>query len=538
MRLRRRRLSQYLLPIGGVAFASITLVFGRIALPENTPYLLFFIPVALSAGAGGLLPGLVATLLSAVACDLLLVPPLYSVELDRWPEMPLALFILISLLVSTFSELLHLAQRRAESARRDAVIAHQRIAFLAEASVALDTSLDYSRTLSSLARIVVPGLADWCAIEVHEEDSGKVLFAAGHHEPDKEPMIVALGGRYPNDGFGANPVQRVMSTGEPIICVDIPDSTLVEAARDTEHLKIMRELRIRSYLCVPLKARGRILGAMMFVSSARRRYSRQDVILAQDLARRAALAVDNALLFEAVQKELNERERTQAALERSQEATADLNERLKRSVTETHHRVKNNLQVIAAIVDMLIMDDAEAVPLEELKRLASHIRTLAAVHDILTHEAKHGGEMEGVSTRAVLEKLLSLMQESTPGRILTYSIEDAHLPAKQSTSLALLTNELVSNAVKHGHGEVSVTLRNHQNDATLEVCDNGPGFPLGLDPHKAANTGLDLVYSLSRWVLSGEVSFLNLPSGGARVLVRFPVNSAAAPVARAAVRVA
>ena len=537
-RLRRHRLVQYLFPIAGVAFASVTLVFGRPALPENTPYLLFFIPVALSAGAGGLLPGLLATLLSAVACDFLLVPPLYSLDPPRWTELPLALFILISLLVSTFSELLHLAQRKAESARRDAVIAHQRIAFLAEASVALDSSLDYSRTLSALARIVVPGMAEWCAIEVRGEGSGQYLFAAAHQEPDKEPLIEALNGRYPYDGFGANPVQRVMNTGEPVVCIDIPDSTLVQSARDIEHLKLMRELRIRSYLCVPLNARGRILGAMMFVSGARRRYSRQDVTLAQDLARRAALAVDNARLYEAIQRELKERERTQAALERSQEATKELNERLKRSVTETHHRVKNNLQVIAAMVDMLIMDDEDVVSLEELKRLASHIRTLAAVHDILTHETKQDGQVEAVSTRAVLDKLLSLMQESTPGRTLMYSIDDAHLPAKQSTSLALLTNELVSNAVKHGHGDVSVSLKTDQKTATLEVCDDGPGFAPDFDPRQAANTGLDLVDSLSRWDLAGEVSFLNRSEGGARVVVSFPVNSEAEPTAHTAVRAA
>jgi len=458
--------------------------------------------------------------------------------MHRWTELPLALFILISLLVSTFSELLHLAQRKAESARRDAVIAHQRIAFLAEASVALDTSLDYSRTLSALARIVVPGMADWCAIEVHDEDSEQFLFAAAHQEPDKEPLIEALEGRYPYDGHGASPVQRVMSTGEPIVCVDIPDSTLVESARDTQHLRVMRELRIRSYLCVPLNARGRILGAMMFVSGARRRYSRQDVTLAQDLARRAALAVDNARLYEAVQRELQERERTQAALKRSQEATAELNERLKRSVTETHHRVKNNLQVIAAMVDMLIMDDEDEISLEELKRLASHIRTLAAVHDILTHETKQDGQTESVSARAVLDKLLTLMQESTPGRILSYSIEDAHLPAKQSTSLALLTNELVSNAVKHGHGEVTVTLKNGQSTATLEVCDDGPGFVTGFDPRKAANTGLDLVDSLSRWDLAGEVAFLNRSEGGARVVVKFPVKVGAEQEAQDEARVA
>ena len=523
-RQRRQRLLQYLLPVAGVAFASLVMVVGRSALPENTPYLLFFIPVALAAGAGGLLPGIAATILSALACDLLLVRPLYAFEPQNWLQLPLALFILISLLVSAFSELLLLSHRRAEAARRDAVIAHQRIAFLAEASLVLDKTLDHSRTVAALTRMVVPLLADWCAIELVEEDSDQVLLASAHQEPDKEPLIAALQGRYPFDAQGANPVQRVLATGEPVICVDIPDSSLVESARDAEHLRIMRELQIRSFLAVPLKARGRTVGAMMFVSAAKRRYTPEDVTLARDLARRAALAVDNARLYETIQNELRERERTQAALVKSREHTAELNERLKRSVTETHHRVKNNLQVIAAMVDMMVMEDDAYVPKEELLRLASHIKTLAAVHDILTHQTKSEGRTEAVSVRAVLDRLLALMRESTPGRNLRYQIDDARLPAKQSTSLALLVNELVSNAVKHGNGEVELCLTNSGSTATLEVCDDGPGFPEDFDPRRAANTGLDLVDSLSRWDLSGEVEFLNRPKGGARVVVRFPVS--------------
>ena len=528
-RLRRRRLLQYALPFAGVLFASLVLSAARGSLPENTPYLLFFMPVALSAGAGGLLPGILATVLSAVACDLLLVSPIYALNFESWVTLPLALFILISLLVSAFSELLHLAQRNAEEARRDAVIAHQRIAFLAEASVALDSSLDYSRTLAAVAQFVVPGLADWCAIEVFEDDSDHVLFAAAHQESDKEPLIAALDGGYPHDGFGVNPIQRVLTTGEPVIAVEIPDSALVESARDAEHLRIMRELRIRSYVSVPLRARGRILGAMIFVSSARRRYSAQDLTLCQDLAKRASLAVDNARLYETVQRELNERERTQTALVKSREDTAELNERLKRSVTETHHRVKNNLQVIAAMVDMLVLEENEHVSINDLKRLASHIRTLAAVHDILTHETKADGGTESVSIRVVLEKLLALMKESTPGRTLSYSISDGNLPAKQNTSLALLVNELVSNALKHGNGEVEVKLSREDDSAVLEVLDDGPGFPQGFDPMRAANTGLDLVDSLSRWDLAGEVRYLNRPEGGARVEVRFPIKDGIEP---------
>ena len=193
-------------------------------------------------------------------------------------------------------------------------------------------------------------------------------------------------------------------------------------------------------------------------------------------------------------------------------------------MTETHHRVKNNLQVIAAMVDMQVMEDTSTLPTEEFRRLGSHIHMLAAVHDLLTEKAKADGLAHYVSSGAVMEKLLPLMRQLSGNRMAKVEITDVPLTAKQGTSLALVLNELVSNAYKHGKGSVEISFTATEKEAVLEVCDDGPGFPPNFDPVKAAHTGLELVESLSRWDLSGIARYETRDEeGGGRVQITMPL---------------
>jgi PAS domain S-box-containing protein len=217
------------------------------------------------------------------------------------------------------------------------------------------------------------------------------------------------------------------------------------------------------------------------------------------------------------------RKRAEEALARSQTQLQAVNQRLKRAMTETHHRVKNNLQIIAAMVDLRLMDSGEVVAAEEVKRLGTHVRTLATVHDVLTHQAKQDEHAQYISAKQVLEKLLPLMQQTAGGRNILFRVDDAHLSARQGTSLALVVNELVSNALKYGRTDVHVRLDVVDHTARLVVEDDGDGFDEGFDPAAAAETGLDLVESLSQWDLGGNTSYENRPEGGACVTVTFPL---------------
>ena len=170
--------------------------------------------------------------------------------------------------------------------------------FLVEAGMALSSSLDHRATLASVAHLAVPYLADWCVVDVLKEDGSLDRVAVAHQDPEKVAWAYELQERYPPDVDSSYGVGRALRTGRPELVAEISKPLLEEAARDAEHREILQNLGIESYLIVPLVARGRTLGAVTLVSAESGwRYGPADLELAEELARRAALAVDNARLY-------------------------------------------------------------------------------------------------------------------------------------------------------------------------------------------------------------------------------------------------
>jgi len=181
-------------------------------------------------------------------------------------------------------------------------------ALLVEASRLLGSSLDYRSTLAQVAELAVPRLADWCGVDVLEEDGTLRQLAVVHAKPEKVKFALELQERYPPDPSSETGVAAVVRRGEPELVPEISDEMLAAAAVDELHLGLIQELGLRSYMCVPLIARGRTLGAISFVSAeSGRRYEPDDLRFAEDLARRAATAIDNAQLYREAE------ERAQAA---------------------------------------------------------------------------------------------------------------------------------------------------------------------------------------------------------------------------------
>jgi len=170
--------------------------------------------------------------------------------------------------------------------------------FLAEASALLVASLDYQTTLESLARLTVPQLTDWCAIHVVEEDQSLPLVGVAHSDPAKVKWAIELQRRYPVDPNGSFGAPQVVRSGQSQFYLHVPGSSWVTAAHDAEHLELLSQIGFKSLICVPMKARGRTLGAISFVSAeSGRSYTQADLALAEELGRRAGLAVDNARLY-------------------------------------------------------------------------------------------------------------------------------------------------------------------------------------------------------------------------------------------------
>jgi signal transduction histidine kinase/CHASE3 domain sensor protein len=190
--------------------------------------------------------------------------------------------------------------RRLAQARRDAETSANRLALLAEASELLGSSLDYRQTLARLAAFAVPRLADWCSIDMADDDGRLERIAVAHQDPAKVRWAQELAERFPPDPEAPRGAMHVLRTGEPEFYPEIPAEVLADAVeREPELGAILGELGLRSAISVPLNARGRTLGVLTLVQAeSGRLYTEGDLELAQELARRAAVAVDNARLFE------------------------------------------------------------------------------------------------------------------------------------------------------------------------------------------------------------------------------------------------
>lgn len=173
----------------------------------------------------------------------------------------------------------------------------QALSFLAEASALLATSLDYEETLARLARIAVPEIADWCAIDLETE--GRIeRLAVAHVDPSKVSLAEELHRRWPPDPAAPAGVPAVIRSGKPEVVPVITDEMVRQGVQDPELREITLKLGLRSSMVLPLTARGRTFGAITLVSAESGRYfTEADQSLAEDIARRAAIAIDNAQLY-------------------------------------------------------------------------------------------------------------------------------------------------------------------------------------------------------------------------------------------------
>lgn len=364
--------------------------------------------------------------------------------------------------------------------------------FLALAIEELASSLDYEATLQRVARLAVPRLADWCAVDLLEQDGTLRRVAVTHIDSAKEVLAWTLHEHYPpnpddpNDGL-----YRVIRTGRAEMLSDIPAELIEHGARDPEHLRIIQELKLRSYIVVPLTARHRVLGLFSLVAAeSGRRYASQDLTLVQDLARSAALAIDNSRLYTDLARSAVEIQRLNEQLEgRVRERTAELedaNRELESFSYSVSHDLRAPLRHIAGFAQLLrgragpVLDEQAQGYLQTISDAATQGAKL--VDDLLDF-SRLGRAGLNKTTVALLDLIASIQRElsgSAEGRPITWRVGPLPHVEADPGLLRLALGNLLHNAVKftrlRTNPEIDITAELHATEIELCVRDNGVGF--------------------------------------------------------------
>ena len=217
---------------------------------------------------------------------------------------------------------------REQAARAEAEAAQQRSSFLANASTVLASSLNYEITLASLVRLVLPVLADYCLIYKLEQNGQIQPITAAHQVPEKEGLVQELANLLcTHIQSPSSLTAQVLRTGEPLLISEFSYEMAVALIKDPRLLQICYELDPKSVMVLPLTARGQIFGVMLLTrAESDRRYAASDLVLAEELARRAAIAIDNAQLYWEAQQARAAAEQAADRTTRLQTVTAALSE--------------------------------------------------------------------------------------------------------------------------------------------------------------------------------------------------------------------
>ena len=362
-----------------------------------------------------------------------------------------------------------------QRAQRHAAESRQRqAAFLADATTILSRSLDYEHTLAVVARLAVPEIADWCVVDMLDEVGRLQRLAVAHFDPAKVEYARALQQRYPADPNSTAGVHEVLRTGKPVMMASIPAERVAASARDDEHRRILAELGLTSYMCVPLLSTSGTIGALSFVfAESGRHYTERDLAFAQDVAARAALAIDNALAYR-----------------RAYDAN-----RLKDEFLATlSHELRTPLNAILGYAQMLSMgvlqEERQSHAIAVLTRNAESLRQM--IDDVLDVSRITSGKIRlnvmPVQLDEIVRNAVATMQPAADAKGVALQVvvdaEIAPVPGDQDRLQQVVWN-LLSNAVKFTPRGGHVRLRVAPLDSRVQlvVSDDGQGIDPAFLPH-------------------------------------------------------
>ncbi|HEY3818195.1 MAG TPA: ATP-binding protein [Polyangiaceae bacterium] len=426
--------------------------------------------------------------------------------------------------------------------------------FLSKAGEALVASIDHEATLATVARLAVPTLADWCSVEL-VDPATKVSrqVAVAHVDENKVRFARELGERYPIDRDATRGVPQVIRSGRSELYAEISSAMLEQGAVDAEHLRVIRELQLRSAMIVPLRVRGHTFGAMTFVhAESDRRYSEDDLVFAEDFARRAAMAIENSLAL----KEMEEGR----ARERLLRGEAELANRAKDEFLATvSHELRTPLNAILGWTTILRRrnpsEDAERglAIVERNARLQSKL-----IEDVLDTSRIISGKLSlNLGPADVTEAAAAAIETVMPAAEAKGIQISTDLPAEPLTitadadRLQQIVWNILSNSVKFTPkgGSIEVSVHPEGSEVCIRVRDTGEGIrrevlPVIFERFRQADAsttrrhgGLGLGLSIVKQLVAAHGGTVHAESGGdgqgATFTVRLPARTAVAAVRRA-----
>jgi len=385
-------------------------------------------------------------------------------------------------------------------ARSEAETNADKLAFLAEASTVLASSLDYQTNLLTVAKLAVKRLADWCAVDVVDESEGFHRVALVHRDPQRTEWAREFQKKFSAKTAAPQGVAHVMRTGKAKIYTDIPDSMLIALAQDAEHFRILQELGLASAMVVPLVARERTLGAITFASeNPARRYSESDLNFAEELARRAALGIDNARLYRDAQNALKE---VQSKTDEIQQLNADLENRVKERTAQLEMMIKELEAFTYSISDdmrgpLRAMDGFSRVLMEEysdkldtegrrvLGIIRSNARSLGDLIDGLltfSHLGRQPLDQAEVNMEELARAAFEEIQAANLDRRVSLKVHPLPPTFGDRNMIRQIFYNLLSNAFKFTRDKqnaaVEIGTVEDGNQNTYYVRDNGVGFDM------------------------------------------------------------
>jgi PAS domain S-box-containing protein len=407
----------------------------------------------------------------------------------------------------------------------------QEARFMSEASGLLSSGLDYTRTLERVAQLAVPRLADWCAVDVLETDR-LVSVAVTHVDPQKIELAKELRSRYPPDPHAPFGAPEVARTGKAELYAEIPDELLVSSARDAEHLRLSRALGLQSAMIVPLIARGRALGVITLVSAeSRRRFGPADMALAEELGRRAGMAIDNSRLYRDAQEAVRVRDdflsiaghELKTPLAALQLQTGSLHRSVDKGNVLDHEKLRDRLGKVV----------------NQGRRLERLINDLLDVSRITSGRLRL--ELEEMDLTGLLSEIVGRYTDDDSHQGLEVRLDAPEAMPGRWDRLRLdqvITN-LLSNAVKYGKGKpIEVALRRRGELAVVSVRDHGIGIDAEaqtriFDRFERAVAGRHYGgFGLGLWIARqiveahrGRISVQSTPEVGSTFVVELPRDS-------------